>query len=373
MTIKLPPLDLTPARLELRKGLPYSRQFEDGYHGSENVAGESEHVFLDGNDLPSRWRTREQFCIGELGFGTGLNFALTRMRWREHRRGSQRLHYLAVEAFPFDRRDLQRLITARPEAAAGYAGLVDRWPDLVAGPHRRSWPAEGVFLTLLYGDGLAQLQQQVASIDAWYLDGFAPSRNPSMWNEPMLREVARLSAPRATAATFSAATQFRATLKRVGFSVEKRPGFGTKREMTVARLTGDRRDSRLPRWARLRAPRPRSIIVVGAGIAGASTAYAASSRGIDVQVLESSSSVASGASGVGSALVGPRLPMRQSLEETLGLRSLAVRGVALSSKQRRADRWAPTLDRGSREASKNRDRLAARPGSRPDRHAIAGV
>ena len=70
----------------LKSGLPYSTEFEDIYYSREDAIAESQHVFLEANKLRQRWEDdshNEVFHIGELGFGSGLNFLQVMKLWQE--------------------------------------------------------------------------------------------------------------------------------------------------------------------------------------------------------------------------------------------------------------------------------------------------
>ncbi|MGO7207525.1 MnmC family methyltransferase, partial [Rhizobium ruizarguesonis] len=77
-------------------------------------------------------------------------------------------------------------------------------------------------------DGVAAAKP---GFDAWYLDGFAPSRNSDMWSEQLMRLVCEKSAAGGTFATYAAAGFVRRNLIAAGFAVERRKGFAGKREM----------------------------------------------------------------------------------------------------------------------------------------------
>lgn len=226
---------ITSANLDWGDGSPRSIFFDDIYFTGDGLA-ETDHVFLKGNDLPARFANRLEFSVGELGFGTGLNFLATWAAWRAAPKpAGARLQFLSTEAHPLSATDLQRAQAAWPELAALAARLNAAAPPPSPGFHRIAID-DGVTLTLAVGDALSMLEKAEGRIDAWYFDGFAPAKNPDMWSEEIFRECARLSAPGATGATFTVAGAVRRNLAAAGFRWEKRPGFGSKREMLVARL-----------------------------------------------------------------------------------------------------------------------------------------
>ena len=97
-----------------------------------------------------------------------------------------------------------------------------------------------VELRLLFGDAAALLPALTLApdeaVDAFFLDGFSPARNPDLWSPALCRALARLAKPGATLATWSVAGSVRRALSEAGFMVEKRPGFADKRQMLVGRF-----------------------------------------------------------------------------------------------------------------------------------------
>ncbi len=274
MSVSLPTADFQ----RNADGTPYSPEFEDVYHSSHGGLAQARHVFLGGNGLPRRWGGRESFAIVETGFGIGLNFLAAWDAWRADASRPRRLHFVSVEHRPFAARDLAAALAPFGELAELARALQAVWPPPLAGFHRLHFDGGRVILTLLLGDALELLPQLVARADAYFLDGFAPARNPRLWSPEIVRELARLAAPDATLATWSVAGGVRAALAGAGFHVEKRPGFAAKREM----LVGSRQDA-------ARAPvgtAQRAALIVGAGLAGTIAAERLAARDWDVALID---------------------------------------------------------------------------------------
>lgn len=217
------------AEVDWRDGrVPVSTRFDDPYFSLEDGLSETRHVFLRGNDLPARFAPG--FTIAELGVGTGLNLLAARALWHESGQPGQ-LHYVGFEAFPMAEADLRRALSAFPEVAEG-AGLVAR--ALARAP--ATVAEDDMTITILPGDAALTLPQWGGRADAWFLDGFSPAKNPGLWTPELLACVACHTAPGGSAATYSAAGAVRRALAEAGFQVERRPGFGRKRHMTVARM-----------------------------------------------------------------------------------------------------------------------------------------
>ncbi|MDJ0654520.1 MAG: bifunctional tRNA (5-methylaminomethyl-2-thiouridine)(34)-methyltransferase MnmD/FAD-dependent 5-carboxymethylaminomethyl-2-thiouridine(34) oxidoreductase MnmC [Xanthomonadales bacterium] len=266
--------------LQWQSGLPFSGRFGDVYFDRERGREESETVFLGGCDLPGAWSDRPCYVIAETGFGTGLNFLVTWDAWRRHRKPGQRLHFLSVEGFPLTTTDLLRAAKPYPELARLYQQLAERYPVTTRGYHRVFFDDDKVCLTLLIGEVADMLEQLEATVDAWFLDGFAPARNPGMWRPEVLRQIARLSRPGARLATFTAAGAVRRGLTEVGFDMTRAPGFGSKRERLLGRFTGTP-ESGCPAWFK---PPPAAdsgepVTVLGNGIGGCAVSRALERRG----------------------------------------------------------------------------------------------
>lgn len=272
-----PPLE--PAHLaHSAERIPYSPAYGDVYHSAGGGYGQACHVFLAGNDLPRRWRGRPAFSILETGFGLGLNFLATWAAWRDDPQRPGRLHFFSLEKHPFPAGDLAVLHAGWPQLADLSRQLRDRWPVLVPGFHRLHFEGGRVTLTLALGDARDTLPQIEGRFDAFYLDGFAPARNPELWAPELLSMAAALGAEDATAATWSVAGPVRSALMQAGFAVEKRPGYAGKRQMLTARLV---RGSAGPAGAQ-----PREAIVIGAGLAGSACAERLADRGWSVTVID---------------------------------------------------------------------------------------
>ncbi len=280
------PEPLVPARLAFQEGVPYSEGFGDVYHSTGGGPAQALHVFLHGNGLPQRWAGRERFVILETGFGAGINFLTTWRTWRRDRARCGRLHFVSIEKHPFRLPDL-REIHANYDLGDEAAELHARWPMLVPGAHRLEFDGGQVVLTLFFADIKVTRELRLAA-DAFYLDGFAPAKNPDMWSYAVMRNLSRLAAAGATAATWSVAAEVRKALQETGFSVERRPGFGHKRDMLVARYQKQGQTTFVP---------SRTAAVVGAGLAGAAVCERLCARGWEVTLHERHAAPAQEASG----------------------------------------------------------------------------
>jgi tRNA 5-methylaminomethyl-2-thiouridine biosynthesis bifunctional protein len=336
------PTDHSPWLLpapELRwdeQGSPHSSRFDDIYFSRAGGSAETEYVFLQQNDLQRRWQALDPqrpglFVIGETGFGTGLNFLAASALWRRCAPPGWRLLFLSAERFPLSRAELEQALAQWPQYAALSARLVAAYPPRLPGSHRREID-DSIALQLLFGDAAEQFHALADSaapalpagtqVDCWFLDGFAPAKNPEMWSAPLFAALARLSRPWATTfATFTAAGFVRRGLQAAGFTVERVAGFGAKREMLRGQFVAPLQSAEIATpaaidyWATPPAPpstADRCAVVVGAGLAGSHTARALALRGWQVTVLERADRIAAAASGNPQGVLYTRLSTQAS-------------------------------------------------------------
>lgn len=275
-------------------GLPQSRLYGDVYFSSADGLAETRAVFLQGCRLPEGWSGRDRFVVGELGFGTGLNIAALLDLWRRERPAGARLQIFSIEAHPITREEAARALAVWPELGEAAQVLLDHWPTAARGFHRVDLPGFDATLDLAVTDVSEALAAWSGMADAWFLDGFSPALNPAMWSEEILAAVAARTAPGGRAATFTVAGAVRRGLAAAGFAWEKQPGFGRKRERLEAIFPGEA----------TRHAEPKTLAIVGGGIAAASLARAARAEGLTVTVFDADKAKASGNP---AALVTPAL------------------------------------------------------------------
>ncbi|PIE46007.1 MAG: hypothetical protein CSA45_01055 [Gammaproteobacteria bacterium] len=230
---------LNCADVVITAGVPKSRQFDDIYFSPVDGAAESVYNFIDGNALATRFQqsSLNRFTIAETGFGTGLNFFLTLACWHKYAPDKACLHFISVEKYPLTTEQLRKIYADNPcysEFFDAINQLLGQYPRLEAGCYHLDFGS--VRLTLLFGDASEQFKRYDFTADAWFLDGFAPSKNPDMWSPDVFDIIAKRSRLGTTFATFTAASAIRKGLQATGFTVRKAKGFGSKRERLLGHI-----------------------------------------------------------------------------------------------------------------------------------------
>jgi tRNA 5-methylaminomethyl-2-thiouridine biosynthesis bifunctional protein len=288
------------------QGRPYSRVFDDVYFSDQSGLDETRYVFIEQNRLAERFAGLPEggrFVIGETGFGTGLNFLCAWQVFEQHAPPGTRLHFVSVEKYPLSPTDLKRALALWPELKVLADQLVNQYVAIHQGFQRLVLDNGRVTLTLLIGDALEQLPQLDAQIDAWFLDGFAPAKNPDMWTAELFAELARLAAPDSTISTFTSTGWVRRLLNAAGFKMKRTPGIGHKWEILRGVFLGWPAETPAPVEAKPWFARPapladeRRALVIGAGLAGCASAASLAARGWQVSLLERHEALAQEASG----------------------------------------------------------------------------
>jgi len=286
---------------------PFSPLFCDPYFNTDQGIDESHYVFIEGNQLIKRWESHDSahFCIAETGFGSGLNLLLTCRLFEDFLINNptsplKKLFFTSFEKYPLTQQDLQLAVQKWPSLLPYATTLLAQYPLALTGCHRMH--IGHVCLDLWLGDVNETLpslyHHQGGLFDCWYLDGFAPSKNPDMWNDTLFELISNSCKPEATLATFTAAGFVRRGLQAVGFKVTKRKGYGKKREMLIGVL---KKRTSVPDYGPHYRPsqcaKSKEIAIIGGGISSACLTVALIERGYQVTLYCKDDSLAYGASG----------------------------------------------------------------------------
>ena len=281
------------------KGTLFSNTYDDVFFHDGDGLEETDYVFLQGNKITERL-SEQDLVIGELGFGTGLNFMLTWQKWQETgRKTGKRLTFVSCEKHPLAADLLEKSHSHFPELKEFSSQIRKKWPLVQTGFHMLEFEEGRVALLLLFGDCYESLKKFEGKVDAWYLDGFSPAKNKEMWSESVFKQMAWHSHGETSLATFTAAGFVRRGLQSAGFEIQRIKGFKHKKHMTVGRYGGHvKQNLHLEPWYRFpQKLKNGSLAVIGAGMAGLNLAYYLERAGYDVSIFEAEDRIASKASG----------------------------------------------------------------------------
>jgi tRNA U34 5-methylaminomethyl-2-thiouridine-forming methyltransferase MnmC len=223
------------SKLEWREGnFPVSLQFDDPYYSVVDGRAETDHVFINGNMLPERWPNMRNCTLAELGFGTGLNFLETVRQWQETDKTDSKLQFISFEQYPMSATEMTKALSRWPVLSHLSQTLIEGWKPEAQTIEIKF--GDTISLSVHIGDANSLLPQLNFQADAWYLDGFSPAKNPELWNEALMEEVAEHTANDGTFATYTAAGFVKRGLQAAGFQVEKTKGFGRKRDMLIGKM-----------------------------------------------------------------------------------------------------------------------------------------
>ncbi|GLX77446.1 tRNA 5-methylaminomethyl-2-thiouridine biosynthesis bifunctional protein MnmC [Thalassotalea insulae] len=359
-------------------GSPYSEQFDDIYFDTESGFQQSEQVFINGNQIKQQLLANQgEFVIGETGFGTGLNFLLTLHLYlklaKQHK--LPKLHFISTEKYPLTRQQLAQSLRCFEQLTDEVNILLDCYPEQLNQRLDVNIVTNKVALTIYLGDATDSLSQILLPrkspglVNAWYLDGFSPAKNPEMWTPELFQQMARLSKPQATISTFTVAGFIRRGLQQAGFRLEKQGYQGKKKEILVGKYQQNRTSGK-GYQLRTEIAKPQHVTIIGGGIASACTAYALTEKGIKVTLYCRDKAIAQGASSNAIGAIYPLLHQQvddisrfyqQAFWHALKqYKSLAKSGYSFSH------RWCGLLEVSYKKALEQRQQIFADNNPWPD-------
>ena len=282
------------AQVGFKDGIPFSPEFDDIYFNADSPIGQSEYVF--NSIFDEIWEKKSEFNVLETGFGAGLNFLCAFKRFKN---SDKFLNFVSIEKTPIARDDLAKIYANFSELADVSRELLDAYPPLIRGFHRLNL-TPNVTLTLCFGDVDEVLDELSFIADAVFMDGFAPAKNEAMWSERVCAKIANLCAPGAAVCTYSASSALKRALQNSGFEVNLLKGYGKKREMLRAKFTGERQaegEIWFSRFDPASTAAPKSVLVIGGGVAGCVCAFKLRERGLEVTIAEKRGDIALNGSG----------------------------------------------------------------------------
>jgi len=230
--------------------------------------------------LPTRWAGRDRFTVLLDTFGHGEGFATLWAAWRADPARCGTLHVVAQG--PVDDAALRAACAAHGLPATWPA----EWPPATPDFHPLVLEGGRVRLLLALGEPRRFWRELVARVDAFRLE------SPDLDPVGLPKALVRLSAPEATVSAPGATPAFRAALRSRGFVLADDP---------QAAVTAHYRPAFTPSRAPVRqvaaASAGKHALIVGAGLAGASTALALARQGWRCTVIDRHAEPATEASG----------------------------------------------------------------------------
>ena len=344
--MKQPPLpQLPPEDAFICDKVLRSKRYDDIYFSNENGLAETRHVFIHGTGLRERLAKQEHVIIAETGFGTGLNF-LAVVAEVLLLKSKTKIDFVSVEGNPLNKVKVAAALRAFPELRHIYEQMLQQWPRRWLGVHHMSFLNGQISLHLHYGQAEQVLQTLDFSADIWFLDGFSPAKNPDIWSDKIIKQIARLSALNSRLATFTVAASVRSSLANAGFACTKAAGFGRKRDMLTASFENG--------IALREKSRPRTVLVIGAGIAGCAVAGALKALGLKVILLDAAAQQGAGASGNPAGIVVPFLTVGDMIGARLSISCLADTRAFLEAQNLIISNGVISLDYDKRKSSRQK-------------------
>ena len=281
----------------------FSEEYDDFYSSSKGALEECKHVFIDANDLTKRFKALKQnstFIIGELGFGVGINFVATCSEWLKHSSDNQNLEFYSFDKYLFKVEDFKSLVGVYPELADFSLEYINSYPKNIEGIQRISLFEGRIKLNLILGDISATKTylEQISDVDAWFFDGFSPTKNPELWTKELLSKINDCCHKESTFSTYTSSGFVKKNLNEAGFTYEKVKGFSHKRHMLKGISNSNEERISLENL---------KVAVIGSGIAGCTVSHLLSDQGISVDLYEQEEDICSGASSHELLITYPRL------------------------------------------------------------------
>ena len=311
-----------------KSGALYCSQFDDIYFDVKTGIDQNKDVFITSNNIIERLALCEGFfTIAETGFGTGLNFLLTLQTYQAFKlhntsldkdKKLPQLTFISVEKHPLSQKELRKSLAALPILNELAEQLVEQYPtgepSLFPQECVLNFLNNTVTLKIIFDDATQALSKIRATkhglIDAWYLDGFSPTKNPEMWSAQLFEQVARLSKDQTSLSTSTVTEKIRQRLMDVGFRLEQQTAKHHKKLRLIAKFQQNKSSGK-GYQLRPQIIKPKQVAIIGGGIASACAAYALTKQGVKVTLYCQENRVAQGASSNSMAAVYPLLHQKK--------------------------------------------------------------
>ena len=323
------------APFSLKNNTLFSEEFDDLYSSAKGAVAECNHVFIKGNNLNERFENlgeNSKFYIGEIGFGIGINFLTTCKSWLDHTKQNQVLEFYSFDKYLFRLSDFKTLNVSCPDLKEYISELERNYPRNIQGAQKISLFGGRIILNLIIGeiDNTQEYIKLMDKVDAWYLDGFSPSKNPDLWSIKLFKCIHKSCHENTTFSTYTSSGLVKNNLTESGFNHSRAMGFSDKRHMLKGTV-----DTQLKKNTS-----NTKVAVIGSGIAGCVLSYTLAKKGIEVDLYEKSDSICSGASSHELLVTYPRLSAHDTAFGSFTLHSYIF--ATNFYKQLKTDAWKKT-------------------------------
>lgn len=323
------------APFSLKNNTLFSEEFDDLYSSAKGAVAECNHVFIKGNNLNERFENlgeNSKFYIGEIGFGIGINFLTTCKSWLDHTKQNQVLEFYSFDKYLFRLSDFKTLNVSCPDLKEYISELERNYPRNIQGAQKISLFGGRIILNLIIGeiDNTQEYIKLMDKVDAWYFDGFSPSKNPDLWSIKLFKCIHKSCHENTTFSTYTSSGLVKNNLTESGFNHSRAMGFSDKRHMLKGTV-----DTQLKKNTS-----NTKVAVIGSGIAGCILSYTLAKKGIEVDLYEKSDSICSGASSHELLVTYPRLSAHDTAFGSFTLHSYIF--ATNFYKQLKTDTWKKT-------------------------------
>ena len=323
------------APFSLKNNTLFSEEFDDLYSSAKGAVAECNHVFIKGNNLKERFENlgeNSKFYIGEIGFGIGINFLTTCKSWLDHTKQNQVLEFYSFDKYLFRLSDFKTLNVSCPDLKEYISELERNYPRNIQGAQKISLFGGRIILNLIIGeiDNTQEYIKLMDKVDAWYFDGFSPSKNPDLWSIKLFKCIHKSCHENTTFSTYTSSGLVKNNLTESGFNHSRAMGFSDKRHMLKGTV-----DTQLKKNTS-----NTKVAVIGSGIAGCVLSYTLAKKGIEVDLYEKSDSICSGASSHELLVTYPRLSAHDTAFGSFTLHSYIF--ATNFYKQLKTDAWKKT-------------------------------
>ena len=223
----------------------WSEYFGEACHNLNGAKEETIHNYILGCHLLELFNGVDTIHLLDVGFGIGMGLSCLIEFISTHSFYSHTVQYTSIELDDlFALWSLQKFL---PEIA-----LRKTTQDELTYLEGRY---KNIYIKIFLGNGretlpIALKKNLINNFHAIFQDPFSPKKNPILWTVEWFLFLKNSSSKNVRLATYSASVSIRKSMIDAGWIIENHQGFGNKRSMTQASLTGVTETSLLDQLAR---------------------------------------------------------------------------------------------------------------------------